>query len=97
MTVYRLLIAILLLILGGLQWHLWAGDGSLTHVRALEETIAEQKLENEMKQARNAELVAEINDLKDGLDAVESIARNELGLIKQGETFVLVADDVAED
>ena len=36
---------------------------------------------------RNALLNADITDLKVGLEAIEERARNELGLIKQGETF----------
>ena len=32
-------------------------------------------------------MFSEIDDLKDGLEAAEERARNELGLIKEGETF----------
>ena len=32
-------------------------------------------------------MFSEIDDLKDGFEAVEERARNELGLIKEGETF----------
>ena len=49
--------------------------------------------ENETKVQRNAILRAEIKDLKEGLDAVEDIARSELGLIREGETFYLVLED----
>ncbi|WP_290003688.1 septum formation initiator family protein [Faucicola atlantae] len=33
-------------------------------------------------------LAADVNDLKNGLEAVEEHARVDLGLIKSGETFV---------
>ena len=36
---------------------------------------------------RNSLLRADIQDLKIGLEAIEERARNDLGLIKQGETF----------
>jgi cell division protein FtsB len=32
-------------------------------------------------------------DLRDGLEAIEAKARNELGLIKEGETFFLLLED----
>ena len=41
---------------------------------------------------RHAELAAEVQALKSGLDAVEARARTELGMIKNGETFYLVVD-----
>jgi cell division protein FtsB len=45
------------------------------------------------KRCQNAILKAEIIDLKQGLEAVEDIARSELGLIKKGETFFLLVED----
>ena len=38
-------------------------------------------------QARNQEMYAEIDDLHRGVEAIEERARNELGMIKPGETF----------
>jgi cell division protein FtsB len=32
-------------------------------------------------------MFSEIKDLKEGTDAIEERARNELGLVKEGETF----------
>ena len=48
---------------------------------------AEQAKQNAGLLQRNNLLKADIKDLKIGLEAVEERARNELGLIKQGETF----------
>ena len=42
---------------------------------------------NELKQ-RNSVLEAQVLDLQNGLDAFEEKARNDLGMIKQGETFI---------
>jgi cell division protein FtsB len=37
---------------------------------------------------RNKILEAQVLDLQNGLDAFEEKARNDLGMIKQGETFI---------
>jgi hypothetical protein len=39
---------------------------------------------------RNMVLKEEIEDLKSGLEAIEELARNDLGFIKPGETFYRV-------
>jgi len=84
----KILIAVLILILIGLQYKLWFGDGSLSEVVQLthELEIQKQKL-NELEQ-RNKILEAQVLDLQNGLDAFEEKARNDLGMIKQGETFI---------
>ncbi len=92
-TPYRVFIGILLLVIAGLQTRLWIGEGSFAHVSGLQEEVERRAAENESKRQRNAILKAEIRDLKEGLDAVEDIARSELGLIKKGETFFLVIDE----
>jgi len=84
----KILIAVLILILVGLQYKLWFGDGSLSEVVQLthELEIQKQKL-NELEE-RNKILEAQVLDLQNGLDAFEEKARSDLGMIKQGETFI---------
>ena len=83
----QLLFAVLILILFGLQYRLWVGEGSLAEVSALRQQLAAQRAELRNLQERNATLRAEVEDLKDGLAAIEARARSELGLIRQDETY----------
>ena len=92
-TPYRVFIAVLLLTIGSLHTRLWFGQGSFAHVDGLQEKVERRASENESRRQRNAILKAEIKDLKQGLDAVEDIARSELGLIKKGETFFLLVEE----
>ena len=92
-TFFRVLITILLLAIAGLQARLWTGQSSFAHVSSLGVEVHQRTAENERRRQRNAVLRAEILDLKQGLDAVEDIARSELGLIKKGETFFLLVED----
>ena len=92
-TPFRVFVTVLLLVILALQVRLWTGQGSLAHVSGLETQVERRVAENESKQRRNAILKAEIIDLKQGLDAVEDMARSELGLIKKGETFFMLVDD----
>jgi len=52
--------------------------------------VEEQARENEALAQRNRELQAEVEDLRQGLAAIEERARSELGLIKQDEHFYQV-------
>jgi cell division protein FtsB len=47
------LFVVLILLLAGLQYRLWVGDGSLAQVTELQQQIAEQKGENERLLERN--------------------------------------------
>jgi len=86
----RALFAILLLILVLLQLKMWFGEGGFSDVRRLEQRVEEQAKENEALAQRNRELQAEVEDLRQGLEAVEERARSELGLIKENEEFYQV-------
>ena len=88
-----LITASFLSLLAILQYDLWFGDGSLTAAWRFEERIVEQQQDNEHLQLRNEALAAEVTDLKSGSAAIEERARSELGMIKQGETFVQIVDE----
>ncbi len=68
-------------------------------MRRLEQRVEEQTEENEALAQRNRELQAEVEDLRQGLEAVEERARSELGLIKENEEFyqVVPAENQQED
>ena len=86
----RILLPILILILVLLQLKVWLGEGGVRDVRRLEQRVEEQAGENEALAQRNRELQAEVEDLRQGLGAVEERARSELGLIGENEEFYLV-------
>jgi len=92
----RILLISLLLLFVLLQYRLWVGEGSLAEVRALQVQTGKQREQNEMLQARNEALRAEVEDLKSGLAAIEERARSELGMIRDGEHFYQVVDPPAE-
>lgn len=76
----------------GLQYRLWVGEGSLAEVVRLGDERAIQAQENDRLRERNRILAAEVDGLKSGLDAVEERAREDLGMIKPGETFFMVVE-----
>lgn len=92
----KLLSIFLVLLLITLQLTLWFGDDSLAEVWQLRQQINAQKGENKQLQERNAALEAEVQDLKQGLAAIEERARNELGMVKKDETFFQVVEEEAD-
>ncbi len=94
----KILITILILVLIGLQYKLWFGDGSLSEVVQLTRELELQKQKLQELESRNKILEAQVLDLQNGLDAFEEKARNDLGMIKQGETFIqLIPEKEAAD
>ena len=86
------LLILLLLLLGYLQYTLWFGEGSLQEVRELQQAVEQQREENLQLRERNDALDAEVRDLQQGLDAIEEHAREDLGMVKEGETFYQVVE-----
>jgi len=84
----KILIVVLILVFSVLQYRLWFGDGSLSEVVQLSRELEIQRARLEELEARNRILEAQVIDLQNGLDAYEEKARNDLGMIKQGETFI---------
>jgi cell division protein FtsB len=88
--------ALLILLIGLLQYKLWFGDGNVLEFQRLNDRIAELRQEGAKRRERNAALEAEVMDLKQGLDAVEERARHELGMVMEGEEFVQVIEPQSE-
>ena len=83
----RILVAILVVLIVAVQYRIWVGEESVADVWHLEQSVASQREENAALALRNARLAAEVRDLKQGLDAVETRAREELGMIHEDETL----------
>lgn len=93
--VARWVSAILLLLLCLIQAGLWLGDGGLGHVHRLRQQLGEQQQRNQAQQQANDRLMAEVDDLKRGLEMVEERARIELGMVKADEVYVQYANAAA--
>jgi cell division protein FtsB len=70
-----------------LQYHLWFGKNGLRDSHTLQKEVTLILENNSELRQRNQMMFSEIKDLKEGTDAIEERARNELGLVKEGETF----------
>lgn len=88
----RILLGLLFALLLGLQYTWWFGKGGKRDVSKLETQISAQERELDKLRTRNSKLTAEVMDLKQGLDAVEEIARSEMGMIKEGEIFYQIIE-----
>ena len=63
----------------------------------LQRQVEAQEISNRELTTRNRLLDVEVADLKDGLDTVEEIAREELGMVREGESFYLMIDQEDDD
>lgn len=83
----RILVGVLLVLIFAVQYRIWVGQDSLADVWRLERALQAQRDENLELARRNEQLAAEVRDLKEGLDAVEARAREELGMVRKDETL----------
>ena len=80
--------AVLVVLLGLFQAQLWMGRGSIPNVRAMQQSLQAQSVNNKLRETANDQLATEIKDLQEGLEMVEEKARSELGMVKPNEMFV---------
>ena len=81
----------LLALLALVHVELWFGRGGVPHVMSLNGDLTAQNEKNAAASQRNAQLRAEVLDLKEGLEMVEEKARFELGMVKPDEILVQVS------
>jgi len=70
-----------------LQYRLWFADGGLAEANRLSQQLTDAEIENASLTARNDKLTREVLALQGGNEAVEKNARENLGLIKEGEVY----------
>jgi cell division protein FtsB len=78
---------LLIVLLLGVQYRLWFAEGSLAERTRLEGQLESQKRANRELRERNAVLEREVLELQTGNSTVEQRAREQLGLVRKGETF----------
>ena len=88
----RWLLLTLLLLLCVMQYRLWFAEGSFAEQHRLELQVEQQTRINAELQARNAVLEREVLELQTGNKGVEQRAREQLGLVREGETFYQIVD-----
>ena len=91
----------LLLVLLGLfvllQYRLWFGDGGIRERQTLEAQVKEGETSNRVLRERNDALAQQVLELQEGSEMLEAVAREELGLVREGEEFILFVDDASEE
>ncbi|NNC23159.1 cell division protein FtsB [Salinisphaera sp. USBA-960] len=88
----RIILIVLVVVLAGLQYRLWIGEGSLGQVQRLQNRLDRIQASNKQQRADNQQLAARIRDLKNGTAGVARLARHEMGMVGKNETFFLTAD-----
>lgn len=88
----RSFVFIMVMILVGLQYKLWAGHDGIAHWHALQKQLIVQEEKNKKLAGTNQALDADIMGLKSGDQALEEQARFELGMVKEGEVYYQFID-----
>ena len=89
----RWLLGILLVLLVILQYRLWMAEGSIAEQQRLKVQVEEFIQVNRELQARNTVLEHEVLELQSGNAGVEQRAREQLNLVREGETYYQVEED----
>ena len=87
----RLVTIVLIILFLLLQVDIWIKKDGYKRKVELAEMIEIQTEANKEMTIRNNQLQQEIIDLRNGTEAIEEKARTEMGMIKEGEEFYLIA------
>jgi len=87
MRIFAIILGVAVMLL---QYRVWLSEHGVREVSRLTAAVEAQAAANLEQRDRNRQLVAEVNDLKVGLTALEERARSELGMVGSSETFYQV-------
>jgi cell division protein FtsB len=83
----RILGIAIVLLLVAIQYPLWFGKGGWLRAWELERQLAAQREANAALVTRNAAAAAEVASLREGNEAIEERARQQLNMVREGEVF----------
>ena len=83
----KLLLMVMLMIIVHLQSRLWFGDGSIEQINTYQLHLDVLRQQAQTRLERNQSLYGQVLDLRKGQEAIEEIARYDLGMIGKDETF----------
>ncbi|WP_439257370.1 cell division protein FtsB [Lonepinella sp. BR2271] len=89
----RLLIVLLTAVLMLFQYDFWFGKNGYFDYQHAAEDIAVKKAQNTKLSQRNQLIMAEIKDLKEGVNAIQERARQQYEMIKPNETFYRIVKE----
>jgi len=89
---FKLVPILLVMLFLFLQYRLWFESGGILDMIRLKKHLSEEVQKNEQLKKSNDILMRQVIDLQNNQDAIESRARQELGMIKKGETFYQTVD-----
>lgn len=92
----RLMLALLGLLLL-LQYQLWLGEGGVVERSSLEQRVADETELNSTLRERNEALTSQVLELQQGEVMLEAVAREDLGLVQEGEEFYLFVDQTDQE
>ena len=80
-----------------LQYRLWFGEGGINERQSLEAQVANDTTENQRLTQRNEALADRVIELQNGQEMLEAVAREDLGLVREGEEFILFVNEKSEE
>lgn len=89
--------ALAIFLLFGLQYRLWFSDVGYFAQREIREEILRTEARNAKLQARNQAVAREIESLSGDLERIESHVREELGMVREGETLYRLRPEPGDD
>jgi cell division protein FtsB len=79
-----------ILLIAILQYDLWFSNTGIIKYHSLKADVAAQKQKVKQESQTNAQLYSEVVSLRKDNEVLQSLARKNMGLIKQGEIFYSV-------
>ena len=80
-----------------LQYRLWFGEGGINERQSLEAQVTNDSAENQRLTQRNEALADRVIELQNGQEMLEAVAREDLGLVREGEEFILFVNEKSEE